>query len=295
MLTRRSFMIRAAGATAAATVAAAGMRAGTAAAAPADPAAFGGLRTVIDGSAVDQARVVEWERRRLSVAAARLREDYAGVLVGELDSLLARLAVAVDDIPAARSALARARVLIGPDGLRELLAGELVASAAAARAGVAASGGRWQYAITEIASDRGTAQGFLDWFDRARVTDDRAVWTDACPDHYVIATLPDGRQEVVEVTGGAVLASQFFVDYADRAGVMVPADPAYPLTVAGVASLSDGFVIGGVRHQFRDEPGGGFRARLQVAFPSALPEFSVAEHRWHLACEFGNWISAYLR
>ncbi|MGW5309285.1 hypothetical protein ACWEQ0_05340 [Nocardia thailandica] len=295
MLTRRSFMIRAAGATAAATVAAAGMRAGTAAASPADTAAVGGLRTVIDGSAVDQARVVEWERRRLSVAAARLREDYAGVLVGELDSLLARLAATVDDIPAARSALARARVLIGPDGLRELLAGELVASAAAARAGVAASGGRWQYAITEIASDRGTAQGFLDWFDRARVTDDRAVWTDACPDHYVIATLPDGRQEVVEVTGGAVLASQFFVDYADRAGVMVPADPAYPLTVAGVASLSDGFVIGGVRHQFRDEPGGGFRARLQVAFPAALPEFSIAEHRWHLACEFGNWISAYLR
>ncbi|WP_245558029.1 hypothetical protein [Nocardia thailandica] len=295
MLTRRSFMIRAAGATAAATVAAAGLRAGTAAASPADTAAVGGLRTVIDGSAVDQARVVEWERRRLSVAAARLREDYAGVLVGELDSLLARLAVTVDDIPAARSALARARVLIGPDGLRELLAGELVASAAAARAGVAASGGRWQYAITEIASDRGTAQGFLDWFDRARVTDDRAVWTDACPDHYVIATLPDGRQEVVEVTGGAVLASQFFVDYADRAGVMVPADPAYPLTVAGVASLSDGFVIGGVRHQFRDEPGGGFRARLQVAFPAALPEFSIAEHRWHLACEFGNWISAYLR
>ncbi|MGW5318876.1 hypothetical protein [Nocardia thailandica] len=295
MLTRRSFMIRAAGATAAATVAAAGMRAGTAAASPADTAAVGGLRTVIDGSAVDQARVVEWERRRLSVAAARLREDYAGVLVGELDSLLARLAATVDDIPAARSALARARVLIGPDGLRELLAGELVASAAAARAGVAASGGRWQYAITEIASDRGTAQGFLDWFDRARVTDDRAVWTDACPDHYVIATLPDGWQEVVEVTGGAVLASQFFVDYADRAGVMVPADPAYPLTVAGVASLSDGFVIGGVRHQFRDEPGGGFRARLQVAFPAALPEFSIAEHRWHLACEFGNWISAYLR
>lgn len=288
-------MIRAAGATAAATVAAAGMRAGSAAASPADTSAVGGLRTVIDGSAVDQARVVEWERRRLSVAAARLREDYAGVLVGELDSLLARLAVTVDDIPAARSALARARVLIGPDGLRELLAGELVASAAAARAGVAASGGRWQYAITEIAGDRGTAQGFLDWFDRARVTDDRAVWTDACPDHYVIATLPDGRQEVVEVTGGAVLASQFFVDYADRAGVMVPADPAYPLTVAGVASLSDGFVIGGVRHQFRDEPGGGFRARLQVAFPAALPEFSIAEHRWHLACEFGNWISAYLR
>ncbi len=288
-------MIRAAGTTAAVTMAAAYPGTGAAFASPSDAQLGTGLRTFIEGSTVDQARIVEWERRRLSVAAARLRKDYAGVLVGELDSLLAHLEIAVDDIPAARSALARARVLIGPDGLRELLAGELVASEAAARAGIAASAGRWQYAITEIASDRGTAQGFLDWFDRARVDDDRAMWTDACPDHYIIATLPDGRQEVIEVTGGAMLASQFFVDYTDTAGVMVPPDLAYPLTVSGVASLSDGFVIGGVRHQFRDEPGGGFRSQLKVAFPAALPELYIAEHRWHLACEFGNWIAAYLR
>ncbi|MFD6394314.1 hypothetical protein ACWF9G_29890 [Nocardia sp. NPDC055029] len=295
MLTRRSFMVRAAGATAAATAAAASVGAGITFAAPDAPAAGAGLRTFIDGQVVDQAEVVEWERRRLSVAAARLRRDYVGLLAGELDSLLARFEVGVDDIPAARAALARARLAIGQNGLRELLAGELVASEAAARTGVAASGGHWQYSITEIASDRGTAQGFLDWFGRARVADDRAVWTDACPDHYIIATLPDGRQEVVEVTGGAMLASQFFVDYTDTARVMVPSDPAFPLTASGVASLSDGFVIGGVRHQFRDEPGGGFRSQLKVAFPAALPGLYIAEHQWHLACEFGNWISAYLR
>ncbi|MEU3010455.1 hypothetical protein [Nocardia asteroides] len=291
MLTRRSFMIRAAG-TAAVATAAVGLGTGTAFATPSTGT---GLRTFIDGALVDPAKVVEWERRRLSVAAARLRKDYVGLLAGELDSLLARLEVTVDDIPAARAALADARLAIGPAGLRELLAGELVASDAAARTGIAASDGRWQYASTEVVSDRGTAQSFLDWFDRARVTDDRAVWTDACPDHYIIATLPDGRQEVVEVTGGAMLASQFFIDYANGAGVMVPADPAYPLTVASVASLADGFVIGGVRHQFRDEPGGGFRSRPKVAFPAALPGLYIAEHQWHLACEFGNWISAYLR
>ncbi|MFI9408557.1 hypothetical protein [Nocardia gamkensis] len=288
-------MIRAAGTTAAATAAMAYLGTGPTFASPANQQAVPGLRTFIDGSMVDQARVVEWEQRRLSVAAARLRKDYAGVLVGELDSLLARLEVTVDDIPAARAALAQARVVIGPEGLRELLAGELAASEAAARTGIAASGGRWQYAITEITSDRGSAQGFMDWLDRARVTNDRAVWTDACPDHYIIATLPDGRQEVIEVTGGAVLASQFFIDYTDTARVMVPSDAAFPLSVSGVASLSDGFVIGGVRHQFRDEPGGGFRSQLKVAFPAALPELYVAEHRWHLACEYANWITAYLR
>lgn len=123
-------MIRAAGTTAAVTAAAAYVGAGGSLAAPDVPARGVGLRTYIDGAVVDQTRVVEWERRRLSVAAARLRQDYAGLLAGELDSLIARFAVEVDDIPAARVALARARILIGENGLRELLAGELVASEA---------------------------------------------------------------------------------------------------------------------------------------------------------------------
>ncbi|MFC9895021.1 hypothetical protein ACFVMC_15155 [Nocardia sp. NPDC127579] len=294
MLTRRRFMIGTVGVTAAG-VAAAQLRTATALASPAQGSPDFGLRTFIEGRLVDQVEVVEWERRRLSVAAARLRRDHGGVVIGELDSLLAHAEISVDDLSTARVALAQVRLMIGEDGLRELLAADLLASEAAARAGIAASGGHWQYAITEIASSRGTAQGFLEWFDSARVNNERAVWTDACPDHYIIATLPDGRQEVVEVTGGAMLASQFFVDYADTAGVMVPSDPAFPLTVCGVASLSDGSVIGGVRHQFRDEPGGGFRGQFKVAFPAALPGLYIAEHRWHLACEFGNWISAYLR
>ncbi|MFD4441947.1 hypothetical protein ACFWPK_19450 [Nocardia sp. NPDC058519] len=292
MLTRRSFIVRAAGATAA-TAAVAYAGTGTVFASP--DASAAGLRTYIDGHLVDQGKVVEWERRRLSVAAARIRKDYIGLLTGELDSLLARFAVDVDDIPAARAALARARVLIGPQGLRELLAGELVASEAATRATLAASGGRWVVATVEIASDRGSAQGFIDTFDRARVNNDQAFWTGACPDHYIIATLPDGRQEVIEVTGGAVLASRFLVTYTDPSKVVAPVDPAYPLSVAGAATLSDGELIGGVCHQFRDEPGGGFRSQLKVAFPAAVPGLYVTEHQWHLATEFGNWIAAYLR
>ncbi|MFD4351383.1 hypothetical protein ACFWPX_02430 [Nocardia sp. NPDC058518] len=292
MLTRRSFIVRAAGATAA-TAAVAYAGTGTVFASP--DASAAGLRTYIDGHLVDHGKVVEWERRRLSVAAARLSKDYIGLLTGELDSLLARFAVDVDDIPAARAALARARVLIGPQGLRELLAGELVASETATRATLAASGGRWVVATVEIASDRGSAQGFIDTFDRARVNNDQAFWTDACPDHYIIATLPDRRQEVVEVTGGAVLASRFLVTYTDPSKVVAPVDPAYPLSVAGAATLSDGELIGGVCHQFRDEPGGGFRSQLKVAFPAAVPGLYVTEHQWHLATEFGNWIAAYLR
>ncbi|MFI5538819.1 hypothetical protein ACIA5H_20760 [Nocardia sp. NPDC051900] len=294
MLTRRNFMNRTAGA--AATAATAMYLACGAAGANTGSPAFGtGLRTFIGGAPVEPSGVVEWERRRLSVAAARLSTDFAGLLRGELDSLLGRFAVAVDDIAAARSALSKARALIGSDGLRELLAAELAASEAATRTALAASGGQWAISTTEIVSDRGSAAGFVQWFGLARTTDARAIWTDACPDHYIIATLADGRQEVVEVTGGAVLASRFFVDYADSTGVPVSADPAYPLAVAGTAALADGTVVGGVRHQFRDEPGGGFRSRLAVAFPAAVPGLYIAEHEWHLACEFGNWITAYLR
>ena len=49
--------------------------------------------------------------------------------------------------------------------------------------------------------------------------------------------------------------------------------------------------IGGVRHQFRDTPDG-FLARLCVEFPRFTPRRVIAEHRWHLACEFSNWIEA---
>lgn len=274
-------MMRTAGATAAITAATAFAEAGTAFASPARPD-IGGLRTVIDGTVVDPLRVLEWERRRLSVVAARLRKDYVGLLTGELDSLLTRFETSVHDVPGARAALARARVLIGPDGLRELLAGELVASEAATRATLAASGGRWVVGAVEIVSNRGSAQGMVDWFDRARVGNDRAVWTDACPDHYIIATQPDGRQEVVEVTGGAMLASRFLIEYTDPGKVVVPADPAYSHAIAGAAYLADGELIGGVCHQFRDEPGGGFRSQLKVAFPAAVPGLYVSEHQWHL-------------
>ncbi|WP_458315977.1 hypothetical protein [Mycolicibacterium brisbanense] len=70
-----------------------------------------------------------------------------------------------------------------------------------------------------------------------------------------------------------------------------PADPGYPIQIAGQALLDDGFVIGGVRHQLRDRDGA-LEALLTVEFPGLTPAPLVAAHRWHLAVEFGNWIIA---
>ena len=67
------------------------------------------------------------------------------------------------------------------------------------------------------------------------------------------------------------------------------AEPRLPLL-----GLAAGLAIGGVRHEFRDEPGG-FHARLCVEFPLLTVPHLLDQHRWHLACEFSNWIEAALQ
>jgi hypothetical protein len=87
------------------------------------------------------------------------------------------------------------------------------------------------------------------------------------------------------------MAARFFVDYDDLSSLKSEADPDYPVQVAGVARAPNGAAIGGVRHQFRNE-GTGFHAKLTVEFPSLIMPSVVTGHRWHLACEFSNWIRA---
>jgi hypothetical protein len=59
--------------------------------------------------------------------------------------------------------------------------------------------------------------------------------------------------------------------------------------LAGVARLADGTLLGGIRHQFRDEADG-MRVRLTVEFPWLMGPYGPAAHRWHLAAEFSQWI-----
>jgi hypothetical protein len=72
---------------------------------------------------------------------------------------------------------------------------------------------------------------------------------------------------------------------------VTPRDHAFPVEASGVARTGGELAIGGVRHKFRDEADG-FRARLCVEFPWLTAPYLIAQHRWHLACEFSNWIEA---
>lgn len=249
------------------------------------------LTTVIGGTTVPRRRVLEWEARRLQVVAERMRHNLPGAVAKELDALLRRPAVATAHVPRDRQMLADVKMRLGEAEMRKVTAGDLVLSNPTAV--LTAAPRKWAISAAEVRSDRGTAAGFASWFDQRRIRNDVRAMLVACPDHYVITTGAGGRQEVIEVTGGAVLASRFLVDYSDNREVPIPVAAGFGTQVAGCARNDKGVMIGAVRHQFRDNPDGGFTAKLGVAFPVLLPPWCAPEHRWHLACEFGNWITAY--
>ncbi|GAA4427725.1 hypothetical protein ACFQV2_24750 [Actinokineospora soli] len=276
MVTRRDFLI----ATGAGITSLAVGHASAAGSAP-------GITAYIGGAAVDRATVLEWEARRIQVAAERINRALPGAILGELTSVLFRVPAGTEDIASEREALADAKLRMGETAMRDLVAADLAVSGPAGE--LAAAPGQWAISTIGLVSTHGTATGFANWF---RVADERAMLV-ACPDHYLIRSPRTGPQEVIEVTGGAVLNAQFFIDYTDTAGVPIAVDPRYPVRMAGWARSARGVRIGAVHHQFRDEPRGGFSAALAVAFPASLPSV-VAEHRWHLACEFSNWVAAYV-
>lgn len=249
------------------------------------------LTTVIAGATVPRRKVLEWEARRLQVAAERLHHNLPGAAVKELDALVRRPALSIANVARDRQMLADVKMRLGEAEIRKLMAGDLALSNPVAV--LTAAPRKWAISTAEIRSNRGTAAGFTSWFDRCRTRNDVRAMLVACPDHYVIKTRARGEQEVVEVTGGAVLASRFLIDYSDTAEVPISAAGGFGSQVAGCARNDEGAMIGAVRHQFRDNPGGGFTAKLGVAFPVLLPPWCAPEHRWHLACEFGNWITAY--
>lgn len=249
------------------------------------------IRAIVGAREVTRAQVLEWESRRadavLTKFAARLGTlGFAEILPGTGIDQLRRAPLSVR-----RSALATLRTELGHAGVYAMLRRELALSERMTRAGVAMSRGRVEYAVTRLRAPGLSAERFAAWFDNLVVVDDEDAMNAACPDHYLLRGLPDGRQEVVETTGGSPAATRFLVDYRRTEAVTVPVDPGYPVQIAGTALLDDGLAIGGVRHQFRDRDGT-LEALLTVQFPAAVPARNIREHQWHLACEFGNWLTA---
>lgn len=230
----------------------------------------------IDGYPVPQHRVDEWERRRIAVVA--------GTLGAPLDSGNA-------DLDALSRQLAAHKQALGYDAMLSRLGARLKLSAGSARLMDALSFGRRRVSATDVVvegmSAGETVQG-IEALMLEPTEEHEIVNLGACPDHYALRPLGSGRLEVIETTGGSPFPIQFFIEYGSEVGLTVPRDTTYPYQSAGVARLGNGIVIGGVRHQFRDE-GSGFRARLAVEFPLIAPGYFIRQHQLHLACEFTRW------
>lgn len=228
----------------------------------------------IGGRSVPRADVLAWEMRRATTVAKKL-----GITVPS------------GDVVAARRALVVRKLELGHDGIERLLAAELRWSESVGRVGAALSAGRRRLCSIELTGDAGSAEIVPRFYQDAITSNDEAPLLAACPDHYILRTHADGRQEVIETTGGAPLAVRMFFDSTDLSTLTSVPEPGFRTEWAGVARGADGTPIGGIRHQFQDGDFG-FRARLTVEFPLATPGFMIRAHQWHLACEFSNWIEA---
>jgi hypothetical protein len=191
-----------------------------------------------------------------------------------------------------RDALVARKLELGHEELERRLARELRISSRSSRLMTALSRGRRRLCTIELSGSAGSAEAMPDFYKTAMETGDEAALLAASPDHFLLFEGDDGVQQVIETTGGSPLAARIFLDESDTTSVRTKADPEFPVQWVAVGRGSvDGPPAGAIRHQFRDEADG-FRARLTIEFPAFTPPHLVKAHRWHLACEFSNWIEA---
>lgn len=234
------------------------------------------ITATIGGREVSRGEVLEWERRR------------AGVVYGKLG-----MGPPPDDVVACREALVAKKLDLGHAEIERRLARQMTLATRSSRLMTALSRGGRRLCVVELRGRGGSAEAMPAFYRAAMDAGDEAPLLAASPDHWVLRRRDDGIQQVIETTGGSPLASRIFLDENEVGPIETPADPSFPVqwVALGRARLV-GPPSGALRHQFRDEPDGGFAARLTIEFPLVTPGRFVAAHPWHLACEFSNWIEA---
>lgn len=231
------------------------------------------IQTTIAGRAVSRREIQDWEARRAVRVLRKLGVDDVTGSVRQLrDRLLER------------------KLELGYVELERRLARELAVADVAGAAAARLSFGRRQLCTIELRGTGGSAEIVPDWYASTIAANEVAPLLAACPDHYSLRTRADGAVEVIETTGGSPAAVRMLFD-ADTRTLRSPTDASFGTEWAGSATTNSGTVIGGIRHLFADRPDG-FHARLTVEFPRLTAPHMVAAHRWHLACEFSNWIES---
>lgn len=249
------------------------------------------ITAVIDGTSVPRISVERWEKHRATAVLKKFSRRLGQHAIAELLPGATFSSLLAADLPTQRAALVTLKTELGHAGIYAMLHRELAFAERTARLAVLASHGRTSVSVTRLQATGCAAETFADWFTNLTTNNAEVDMISACPDHYLLRGLSDGRQEVVETTGGSPTARRFLIDYSNTDQVSIPIDPDYPVQIVGQAVLDDGLAIGSVRHQFRNLDGA-MEALLTVEFPGVFPTSFIAAHRWHLATEFSNWIVA---
>ena len=207
------------------------------------------IQTWFNGKSVSRADVLAWEAKRATKGLRRFGVD-----------------AAAGDLAAQRTALAAAKLAIGRDAIENQLAREIRISDRLTGMLARASRGRRRFSQVELLVPWAKAAELPAWYAEKTETDDELAFLAATPDHHLFRSLENPkRQEVWETTGGSPVASRFFIEIDSDEGLRSQPDPAYPIQLFGCAKLANGTVLGGIRHQFRDEPEG---ARVPLAHGS---------------------------
>ena len=247
-----------------------------------------------DDEVVSREQVREWEAKRGIRAIATIRGHLGDEQMLDVLSTAGIKGSEPDGLIEIREWLAVLKREMGHDGIRAMMSGRTKRSTKGVKGVLALSRGRSILVTIDVVAEGIGGPGFLDWFMRTHDADNEAEMLAANPDHWLISRGADGTQEVIETVGNAPLPSHILIRFDDEELPALAPDPSFPAQLVGVARLPDGRITGKVRHQFRDE-GNGLRARLGIEFPRAFPPWIRRAHRWHLACEFMNWIESAAR
>ncbi|MDV8150384.1 hypothetical protein R5L37_01210 [Acinetobacter pittii] len=234
---------------------------------------YSNIHVCINGQNITNSAILEWEKRRARLVLKKLG-----------------LSPKSKDLLELRELLLKRKSELGQNKIKALLKKELIISDFFAKLIARLSFGYRRLSSIEIFVENARAEQFVEWFEKCTNQNNEQAMLAGTPDHYLIST-NNGAQEVIETNGGSPLVAHFYIDYNELSSLRSRVDLSFPLQIAGVARSKDGFAIGGVRHQFRNEEKG-FRAKLTVEYPLLILPTVISGHQWHLANEFSNWISA---
>lgn len=243
----------------------------------------------INNEQISQETVLSWEYKRLLSTYRRLNRNRSISISNDFNKWKDER-----NIDRMREEILRVKINLGMDNLKRKLKYEYSLGNLISIMAVKLSFGRRKFSEVDFYLPKKgiNAKEVADTINDIMLTNTQEhfkINLNTNPDHYVLRGVSNSIQEVLEFTGGSPLPTNFYAHYGDAENLKSVLSEGYEEQLVGTARLSSGFIIGGVRHQIKEERDG-IRFKALVEFPSMLPNYMIEQHQLHLACEFGHWL-----